>query len=221
MPDSITADQTRTSAATDVPTQISRTRTIDDLVQDAGYLRNVNQILSDDVAETGRRAGRIHHRAFEVQLNNNARQMARRSPGEMLNELADTGFAWRDIARLLGVSVPAVRRWRQGESPTGEHLLAIARLVAFVEILRADHLASSVASWMEMPLTPEVPVTGIDLGADGRFEDLLDLAAGHATPEDVLNRWQPNWRERYRSEFEVFEATDGELGIRRAVRDDG
>lgn len=213
MGDGVTTDQTRTSVETAAPNTVSRTMTIQELVDDAGHLRNTTRVLGEDVAE-------IHHQAFKAQLNDRARQLAKQSPGDMLNQLADGGFAWRDIARLVGVSVPAVRRWRQGESPTGEHLLAIARIVAFEQILREDHLVSDVASWMEMPLSPEVAVTGLDLAADGLYEDLLDLVAAHATSEAVLDRWQPAWRERYMSEFEVFEAPDGEIGIRPAVPDD-
>ncbi len=220
MADLITADRTRTSLTTEAPTQVSRTRTIDELVEDAGHLRNVTCLLGDDVAEAGRQVSEVHHQAFQAQLNTKARDMAKRPATEMLEELARRGFAWRDIARLVGVSVPAVRRWRQGESPTGPHLLAIARLLAFTEILRVDHLVSDVAGWLEMPLVPEAPLTGIDMAADGRFVDLLDLTTGHATPEAVLDRWQPGWRERIFSEFEVFEAADGELGLRPTARDD-
>ena len=87
--------------------------------------------------------------------------------------------------------------------------------------MRIDHVVCDVASWMEMPLTPEVPVTGIDLAAAERYADLLDLAADHVTPEEVLDRWQPDWRTRYQSDFEVFESPDGDLGIRLATEGDG
>ncbi|MGH9103705.1 MAG: hypothetical protein ACRDYD_12095, partial [Acidimicrobiales bacterium] len=110
---------------TDAPTQVSRARTIDELVEDAGHLRNVTRLLGQDVAEAGRQVSEVHHQVFQAQLNAKARDMAKRPAIEMLDELAGRGFAWRDIARLVGVSVPAVRRWRQGESPTGPHLLAI------------------------------------------------------------------------------------------------
>ncbi len=220
MADLITADRTRTSSATELPTQLSRTRTIDELVEDVGHLRNVTRLAGDDVAEASRQVSEVHHQAFQAQLNSKARDVAKRPAIEMLDELARRGFAWRDIARLVGVSVPAVRRWRQGESPTGPHLLAIARLLAFTEILRVDHLVSDVARWLEMPLVAEAPLTGIDMAADGRYVDLLDLATGHETPEAALDRWQPGWRERFSSQFEVFEAADGELGLRSTARDD-
>lgn len=212
-------DRTRTSADTPTSAEVSQTRTIGDLVEDVGLLRSHTRLLGDDVAETSRHVGQIHHDAFRRQMDDKARQAAGRAPQDMLSELADRGFAWRDIAALVGVSVPALRRWRQGEPPTGEHRLGVARVLAFVEILEVDHIISAPASWMEMPLSPDAPVSGIDLAAAGRFEDLLDLAAGHASAGEVLDRWQPDWRTRYRSDFEVFEASDGEPGIRPRRRD--
>ena len=95
-------------------------------------------------------------------------------------------------------------------------VLAIARLVALVEILQDVHLITEVASWMEMPLSREAPISGLDLAAAGHCRILLlvDPAANHAGAEEILYRWQPDWRERYRSDFEVFDAPDGHLGIR-------
>lgn len=221
MVDRVSIDRTRASTPTTLPEPLSRTRTIDELVEEVGHLRSRGRLLGDDVAEVGRQTEEIHRRFIEEQLNIRARKVAGRSAADLLEELAGHGFAWRDIARLVGVSVPAVRRWRQGEPPTGTHLLALARLVAFIETLSMDHLISDVAGWMEMPLAPEAPVTGIDLAAGGRYADLVELAAAHSTPEAVLDRWRPGWREHFRSDFEVFEAADGERGIRLRTRDDG
>ena len=203
-------DQTRTSATEPRPSaQPSTTRTIEELVEDAGYYRNVARLLENDF-------GDIQHRGFEAQLNAKANEIARRPAVDILTSIADQGFAWRDIARMIGVSVPAVRRWRTGEALTGLHRLATARLAAILETLSTNPGVFDVAAWMEMPLTPDVPVTRIDLAAEGCFADLFDLASNHITAEGLLDRWQPEWRERYCSDFEVFEAEDGELGIRRA-----
>ncbi len=214
-----------TSTATQTPTKPSQTPTFDDLVQQIGYLRNTSrqhgQIVGEVIEDVGRHIGEVHHRMCDAQLNRRAREIAKRPAADLLNDLADCGFAWRDIARMLKVSVPAVRRWRQGEPPTGPHLLDTARLVALIDTMRTDHLVSDVASWLEMPLNADVPVTGIDLAADGKYEEILDLAAEHVAPEEILDTWQPDWRTRYRSDFEVFEAPDGELGIRLATEGDG
>jgi len=151
---------TRTSAATSVPVTPPRTRTIDDLVEEVGYNRNVARVLGEDIVEVGRQLGQLHHRAYNAQLNTRARDIARRPQAAILEEIANHGFAWRAIARMLGVSVPALRRWRHGEPATGEHLLSMARLLAVVEILRENHLVANVAAWMEMPLVPGPPLTG-------------------------------------------------------------
>jgi len=212
--DNLTVDGTRASVKIQAAIPPSWTRTIDELVDEAGYLRNVARVIGDGVGE-------VHRHAFEAQLNARTREVAKRSAVEMLDELAARGFAWRDIARLIGVSVPAVRRWRQGEPPTGPRLWTIARLLAFIDTLRTDHHVTDAAAWLEMPLVPSAPVTGIDMLTDGHYADVFDLAAEHTTAEEVLDQYQPDWRERYRSDFEVFEAADGELGIRFSSRDEG
>lgn len=217
MADGIVADQTRSASVTDAPVRVTKTRTIDELVEDVGYLRNVGRVLGQDVADTNRQVSELHHQAIVAQLDTRARQVAKQGMEAVLADLAESGFAWRDIARLVGVSVPAVRRWRQGEQSTGQNLLAASRLLAFVQILEADHLISNAASWLEMPLTSAAPVNGLDLVADGLYHDLLDVAANQKSSEEVLDAWQPDWRARYASDFEVFTAADGEMGI-RAVR---
>ena len=220
MTDIITSDPTLiTGTLTTSPEQVTRTRTIDEVVAEAGHLRSRGRLLGEGVADTDREVSELYRQALIEQLDAKARVIAKRSVVEMLNELADTGFAWRDIAALAGVSVPAVRRWRQGEAPTGANRLAVARIVALMETLRDDHLVSDVASWMEVPLVADAPVTAIDLAVAGRLQEVVEIAAGHSTGEDVLDRSQPGWRERYRSESEVFLAPDGELGTRPVTRE--
>ena len=36
-------------------------------------------------------------------------------------------------------------------------------LVAFCDIVREQYLIDDVASWLEVPLIPQVPITGLDL----------------------------------------------------------
>lgn len=220
MTDVLTSDATLiTGTLTTSPEQVTRTRTIDEVVAEVGRLRSRTSLLGEDVAETDRDVGEAYREALSEQLDVKARMTAKRSVADMLGELADAGFSWRDIAALVGVSVPAVRRWRLGEAATGANRLAVARIVALVEMLRDDHLVSDVASWMEVPLVPGTPVTAIDLAAAGLLQEVVEIAAGHSTGEDVLDRTQPGWRERYRSDYEVFEAPDGELGTRPVTRE--
>ena len=53
----------------------------------------------------------------------------------MLTELADLGFAWRDIARMVGVSVPAVQKWRKGEKASGDSRIRVASLLAAYNLI--------------------------------------------------------------------------------------
>ena len=121
---------------------------------------------------------------------------------------------------MLGVSVPALRRWRLGDKPTAENLRHIAALVAFALMGRDDHLVVDVASWMEVPIVEGVPLTSIDIYAKGRLLTIFELASEHITPFQALDRIEPDWRERYRSDYKVYRAEDGQPAIRPRAVDD-
>lgn len=217
MPDTVTLRRLTTeevSGATRWPIAPPPTRTIDELVEVVGHLRNVQRLIKQDMRETASQTQELHRRAFQQQINLKAREAAKRPASEMLNSLADQGFAWRDVARIVGVSVPAVRKWRHGETPTPRHLMSIAQFYALTVILREDHLVFNVARWMEVPLIPDATVTGLDLAAFGKYVDLCELAAQQVTPEEVLDRLEPGWRDNRWSNVEVFRAADGEFGLR-------
>lgn len=184
---------------------VQRTMTIEErareLTEQAGSLRNRTTIATDDVAE-------IHHRSLELQLDTRISRLVTQDPAAQLDELAGLGFAWRDIARMVRVSVPALRRWRQGELPTGENRRAIAKLLAFVQIITEQ--VFEPASWMEVPISGNAPTTSIDLYTAGNLDVVFDLATGNYTPEAALDVAEPGWRERYRSDWEVGIADDGE-----------
>jgi transcriptional regulator with XRE-family HTH domain len=190
---------------------VPRTKTIEELANDiteqAGYLRNRTVAVSHDVAD-------VHHRSLKFQLDTRIARLVTQDPVALLEELAEMGFGWRDIARMVGVSVPALRRWRNGEMPTGENRRAIAQLLAFIQIIRDDHLVFGPASWMEVPIADGTPLTGIDLYTAGHWELVFDLATLNCTPEEALDHAEPNWRERYHSDWEVGTAADGQPYIR-------
>ena len=202
----LTGDRTRADSAASseiaTPTRTSQ----DELAAEAGHLRNVTRLLSEDVADT-------HLKALKLQLEARTDEAAKRSVGDLLSEVADLGISWREIARLVGVTVPAVRKWRRGEPATGVHRRSIARLIAFVHVLRSDHLVQDVESWLEMPLSTS-SMTGLDIYALGRWELLLAHAADHMTSDDVLDSLEPDWRTGIDERFEVFTAEDGEHGVR-------
>lgn len=188
------------------------TRTIEERARDiadrAGHIRNQTNLLGDDAAD-------LQHNAFRLQLDNHVADLARQRPVALLERLSMLGFAWRDIARMVGVSIPALRRWRNGEPPSGDNRRAIAQLLAFAEIIQDDHLlVQEVASWMEVPIVGDAPVTPIDLYAAGRLDTVYDLAARQCTPEGALDQADPGWREKYRTDWEVAVADDGQPYLR-------
>lgn len=207
----LAGDRTRSeSVATRFIEKPTRT-SLDDLVDEAGYLRNRSRLLNNDIAE-------VHNHALDVQLQARTDEAAKRSVIDLLAELADLGLSWRDIARLVGVSVPALRKWRHGDPASGQNRRAVAQLLAFIDVLRSDHLVQDVASWLEMPLA-DSGLTGLDVYAAGRHDLLITLAALHLSSEEVLDQFDASWRDRRESQFEIFTADDGQPAIKVVTQD--
>ena len=75
-------------------------------------------------------------------------------------------------------------------------------------------MVEEISSWFEMPLVRGAPVTPIDLYADDRADLVFAFAAGQEDPEVLLTEYDPEWRDRYRSDFETFIGADGNRSIR-------
>lgn len=134
----------------------------------------------------------------------------------LLDRLSESGLAWRDIAAIAGVSVPALRKWRKGGAATAENRLRIAFAVALIDWLGRDKVIFDVASWLEIPLDSNAPVSRLDLLVAGREDLIIESVTGsETTGAALLDRFDRGWRVRHRSDFEVFEATDGQRSIRR------
>lgn len=143
---------------------------------------------------------------------------ATRDGAALLHELSDYGMAWRDVARLVGVSVPAVQKWRRGEGITGQNRLRLAGVVALLECLE-HKLINEPVSWLEMPTLTNVSVSQMDILAADRYDLVLELAADDPTigtnRTQLLDEFDADWRTtRVDNDFEVFEANDGHLSIR-------
>ncbi|HSV66376.1 MAG TPA: transcriptional regulator [Mycobacteriales bacterium] len=181
------------------------------ITEDIGVIRQQARDLHEATGE-------LHQRSHYDEWTARTTQRGRSSTRELLDEFAELGFAWRDVARLVGVSVPAIQKWRRGEGTTGENRHKVASLLAACDLV-ADHYGiREVASWFEMPLLAGVPVTPIELWAGCRPDLVFDYASGHTDSEQVLTSWDTTWRQRYRSDYEVFRAGDGELSIRPKER---
>jgi len=177
------------------------------LADQAGFLRRRTKILNDDV--TG-----LHQDVQLEELTQRSRSRAKLSERELLNELSALGFAWRDIARMTGVSVPAVQKWRRGESASGENRFRLAQLVALCDMVGDDHMVADVGGWFEVPISTAAPVTPLDLLTGEREDLVLEHASEHVSAELILDRFDEDWSARYRSEFEVFVASDGNTSLR-------
>lgn len=177
------------------------------LTKEVGGIRSEARALHNDVDD-------LHKRTHEDEWRTATAERGRASVTSMLTELADLGFAWRDIARMVGVSVPAVQKWRKGEKASGDSRSRIASLLAACDLISDHYMVDEIASWFEMPLSSAAPVTPIVLYAASRADLVFEFAGGHVDPEALLTEFDPDWRERYRSDFEVFEAGDGNRSIR-------
>lgn len=167
------------------------------------------RLLNEDV-EAGRREVR------EWDLDERTAAKARHDAPTLLDELStDRGFSWSDIARLCGVSISAVRKWRAGETPSPERRRDLARLAAFVDLLDEIAPVADPATWMLMRLVDDHTATAADLYLDGRSNDLLEHAQGHLGVNELLDRWNPNWRESTRSDWQIVTAADGERSLTR------
>lgn len=203
-----TADNETDGASIEPPPPISATQTVAAvLTEDIGYMRSQVRGLSEDTNE-------LHQRSHYVEWNARTNDRGRAGVVDMLAELADFGFAWRDIAKLVGVSVPAIQKWRKGERTTGPNRHKIASVLAACDLIMEHHGVQEIASWFEMPLLAGVPVTPLDLWHAERSDLVFECASGHEDPAQMLTEFDPGWRDRYRSDFEAFRAADGNLSIR-------
>ncbi len=175
----------------------------------AAQLRDHVDLLNLEVIE-------VHHDAQDYDLEELAQKKARRSVSSLLADLgSDRGMSWSDIARLVGVSPSAIRKWRREGSATGENRLALARLAAFMDLLEGFAIEDP-ASWLEVPLVDGYTVTALDVYVSkGGAVLLLDYADTRVAVTELLDESLPDWRERFGSAFEVYEAADGHPAIRQ------
>ncbi|MFG1921065.1 hypothetical protein [Cryptosporangium sp. NPDC048952] len=185
-----------------------------DLAESAGSLRTQVRFIQEDIRFIQEDITALHHRALFVAWEKRTALRGKDAPANLLESLGDLGFAWRDIARMLRVSVPAVQKWRRAGGVTGENRRRIAALLALCDEIADRYHIQEIASWFEMPITSTAPVTPIDLYSAGKIDLVFDHASGQVDSEQILTAYDPQWREDFRSDFEVYLETDGEMSIR-------
>ena len=182
---------------------------IAELTDTYGGLTSKVRLLSKDV-EGGRRVVR------SLDLDERTSAKSRLSPDLLLEELStDRGLGWSEIARLCGVSVSAVRKWRAGESISSDSRRSLARLASFLDLLQEVGPVGEPAGWLNMRLSDQSTVTAADLYIAGHTQDLLEHAQGHLEVEQLLDRCAPDWRTSSRSEWKIVELPDGERALTR------
>lgn len=139
-----------------------------------------------------------------------------RSALDLLTELSEVhGITISDIASALRVRVPTIRIWRKDRKTItpGDHL-RLATLLAFLEIL--TQAVATPVRWISEPLVDGFNVTPLDIYSPDRAAQLLALAVGNGphTAESLLDTVDTEWRGRWKSDYEVFEALDGEYSMR-------
>lgn len=180
---------------------------LDELAEATGSLRSTSKFVAESTSE-------LHKSVLFHSWQNRTNERGKQAPKSLLEEIGDLGFAWRDVARIIGVSVPAVQKWRRAGGVTGENRRRLAGLLALCDEITERYLIQEVASWFEMPISSQAPVTPIDLYAEGQPDLVLEHASGHGDTEQILAAYDPDWRERFRSDFEVYLDFDGEMSIR-------
>jgi len=189
---------------------IPSTRPTAELLDRAEVLhRQVSDLQSDTAG--------LRRRGLVRELEDRQEVVAASARTDLLEVLSDAGFAWRDVARLAQVSVPAVQKWRRGEGMTGPNRYRIAKVVALLDVL-ANHFVSEPVSWLEMPVKEGVELSRLDLVTQGRFDLVLELISDDGDPVSasaVLDEFRPDWRDSLvDNAFEAFVASDGVVSIR-------
>jgi transcriptional regulator with XRE-family HTH domain len=181
------------------------------LTTQADDLRLRTSLLQTRVEET-------HETAYVAEWEHRTRQRLALGTTTMLAELADRGFAWRDIARLVGVSVPAIQKWRKGGATTPENRRRLAAMSAACDLIERHRSVVDIAQWFDVPLKEGVSISPIDLWSAGQHVLVFEYALEHSGADTILDRFDPEWRERYASDYETFDAGDGQLSIRMRDR---
>jgi len=156
-----------------------------------------------------------HHDAQNYDLDQRVAVKSRQAVPNLLAELAaERGLAWSFIARLVGVSVAAVRKWRHEGGATPGSREQLARIAGFLDLL-SELGVEDPAQWMEMrlPLGVGFNVTATDLYLKGAYAGLLDFASSRSSAEALMDEVDAAWRSA-RSAFETYDDHDGQKSTR-------
>lgn len=204
------------TATSIIHTEFSPSTQATQIVEPAALVADTAELRDESTATTSP-ATELHHTAEELQLAGQTRRLETVSPVEILDLLADDLlFPWSLLARVVGVSPTAVRKWRRGEATTATNHHALAEFLAFCRTLQSrDPRIDDVPRWLEMPVDRRIDMSRLDLYVGGVRAGLLDLASGRHSGEDLLDDSVPKWRDHaaLARHFEVLVHDDGSTSI--------
>jgi hypothetical protein len=132
---------------------------------------------------------------------------------DMLDELLNLGFSRTGIAKLVDVSVSQVQRWRAVDAWILAERLRVADLLAACDLLASRFGCVDPAAWFEVPLAPGCVIDMAEIYCAYHFDLVLDLASGRRSKEQVLDAYDPEWRDVPASMWEVCEDGEGHMSI--------
>lgn len=199
-------DSYGTLSATHSPEQLESTQSATYRLVDGweGITQEVSGLTTR--VQSGRREMYLTHLA-QLQSDTNGYPAT-----AVLDTLADIGFSWRHIARMAGVSVPAVQKWRRGERLTPESRTRLGLTLAVATFLQRRY-GIDPSEWMELPIPPS-DLAPIDLFVKGRLDLIFDLASRAEPAEAILSEFDPSWRNNHVAPpYRTFLDEDGAIGI--------
>ncbi|MDH2414340.1 hypothetical protein [Nocardioides sp. CER19] len=178
-----------------------------DLRSRAAGVRDQSRIVGADAEE-------LHREVQDYDLSDRAAVHVRRGHAALLEELSNFGLGWNEIATAAGVSLSAVRKWRNGGDCSADNRMALARLVALIE-LATEAMIEDAAGWLLTPVVDGYTIRHLDLIAADRPDLVLDFAFQRKGGRDVLDEFDSEWRDHYRRKFDVVTDGDGVRSLKR------
>ncbi len=188
--------------------------TIDALVETQGAYAARQRAESHHVATKD-----THQSKYLNEWQRRVKTHSERPHEELLSSLWDSGLSWRDIARLLKVSIASVQKWRSGDKMAPKNFARLRDFVAAYDTVAAHKPAVDIATWIDVPILSDVPITPRNLWTDGDPSTFFEYALGNLQPEAALDSFEPGWRQHYRHDgFDTFVGEDDQLSIRTKSR---
>lgn len=181
------------------------------LIPQVSMLRYRANDVHTDVSTLGRTI-------YDLNLEERTAEQEKKSVATLLTSVTNTGVGWAALSRLLRVSVPAIRKWRQGQGASPENRKALAELSALLQMLDEQFMVEDPASWLEIPLA-NTHTSLVDLYGAGRSDLILDYAGSWIKSADqLMDAFDPTWRTKASTqEFETYIAADGQPAVRRKI----